>query len=254
MLVSEILRIKGHTLFTTPPERSVLEAVEVMAQHDIGSLVVMDHGRMAGMLTFAEVLQALAERRGTLGDAAVADIYEREPLTAAPGLDVMELRRVDARAPRALRAGDGRHDAAGRRVVPRRREGGLRGAELREPHAEELHQGLAGRGSVQPCAAARPLRPTTPAAGTSPAAASKRARSCRASAPRAAALDRFGRRASDRRPRKRASSRCSVVRQRAQHRDIAIRRLDEQLGARFGARPLLERAQRVARASGLTGR
>ena len=94
MLVSEILRIKGHTLFTTPPDRSVLEAVEVMAQHDIGSLVVMDHGRLAGMLTFAEVLRALADRRGTLGDAAVADIFERAPLTAEPGLDVMELRRA----------------------------------------------------------------------------------------------------------------------------------------------------------------
>jgi CBS domain-containing protein len=94
MLVSEILRIKGHTLFTTPPERSVLAAVEVMAQHDIGSLVVMDHGRLAGMLTFAEVLRALADRRGSLGDMAVADIFERDPLTAAPGLDVMELRRA----------------------------------------------------------------------------------------------------------------------------------------------------------------
>ena len=94
MLVSEILRIKGHTLFTTPPERSVLEAVEVMAQYDIGSLVVMDRGRLAGMLTFAEVLRALADRRGSLGDLTVADIYGSEPLTAAPGLDVMELRRA----------------------------------------------------------------------------------------------------------------------------------------------------------------
>ena len=94
MLVSEILRIKGHTLFTTPPERSVLEAVEVMAQHDIGSLVVMDRGRVAGMLTFAEVLKALAERRGSLGDVAVAEIYQREPLTAEPNLDVMDLRRA----------------------------------------------------------------------------------------------------------------------------------------------------------------
>jgi CBS domain-containing protein len=92
MLVSEILRIKGHTLFTTPPERSVLEAVEVMAQHDIGSLVVMDHGKLAGMLTFAEVLRALVERRGQLGNAVVADIYQSDPLTAGPGLDVMELR------------------------------------------------------------------------------------------------------------------------------------------------------------------
>jgi CBS domain-containing protein len=94
MLVSEILRIKGHTLFTTPPERPVLAAVEVMAVHDIGSLVVMDHGRMAGMLTFAEVLKALAARGGSLDDVAVTDIYQRDPLTAGPGLDVMELRRV----------------------------------------------------------------------------------------------------------------------------------------------------------------
>jgi len=94
MLVNEILRIKGNTLFTTSPEGQVQEAVNVMAQHDIGSLVVMDHGRMAGMLTFAEVLKAMAERHGTLGDVRVADIYQRDPLTATPGLDVMELRRT----------------------------------------------------------------------------------------------------------------------------------------------------------------
>jgi CBS domain-containing protein len=93
MLVSEILRIKGKTLFTTAPEGTVLEAVRVMAQHDIGSLVVMERGRMAGMLTFAEVLEALAARNGSLGDLAVRDIYERDPLTADPHLDVMELRR-----------------------------------------------------------------------------------------------------------------------------------------------------------------
>jgi CBS domain-containing protein len=94
MLVSFIRRSKGNTLFTTGPDCSVIDAVRVMAQHDIGSLVVMDHGRMAGMLTFAEVLKALAERRGALGDVAVADIYQRDPLTAEPGLDVMDLRRV----------------------------------------------------------------------------------------------------------------------------------------------------------------
>ena len=93
MLVSEILRIKGHALFTAAPDGAVLDAVKCMAEHDIGSLVVMDHGRMTGMLTFAEVLKALAERGGALGSLAVADIYQRDPLTADPHLDVMELRR-----------------------------------------------------------------------------------------------------------------------------------------------------------------
>jgi len=93
MLVSEILRIKGNTLFTTTPDGKVLDAVAVMAQHDIGSLVVMDRGRMAGLLTFAEVLKAMVERGGTLGDLRVAEICQREPLTATPHLDVMDLRR-----------------------------------------------------------------------------------------------------------------------------------------------------------------
>ncbi len=72
MLVSEILRIKGNALYTTPPDAPVLDAVKVMAQLDIGSLVVMDHGRMAGLVTFAEVLRrwpSAAARSATSGSA-----------------------------------------------------------------------------------------------------------------------------------------------------------------------------------------
>jgi CBS domain-containing protein len=94
MLVSEILRIKGNALFTTAPDAPVLDAVRVMAQHDIGSLVVMDHGRMAGLVTFAEVLEALADRGGALGDLKISVIAEAKPLTATPSVDVMELRRM----------------------------------------------------------------------------------------------------------------------------------------------------------------
>jgi CBS domain-containing protein len=94
MLVSEILRIKGTTLYTTSPDAPVMDAVKVMAQNDIGSLVVMDHGKMAGIVTFAEVLGALADRGGTLGDVKISAITERNPLTAAPSIDVNELRRT----------------------------------------------------------------------------------------------------------------------------------------------------------------
>ena len=94
MLVSEILRIKGTTLYTTTPDAPVLEAVKVMAQLDIGSLVVMDHGRMAGLVTFAEVLRALSDRGGALGDVKIGAITLRDSLTAAPSIDVMELRRT----------------------------------------------------------------------------------------------------------------------------------------------------------------
>ena len=67
MLVSEILRIKGNTLYTTTPDGAVMDAVKVMADNDIGSLVVMEGGRLAGMLTFREVLAAMAARDGVAG-------------------------------------------------------------------------------------------------------------------------------------------------------------------------------------------
>ncbi|MFO1324533.1 MAG: CBS domain-containing protein [Burkholderiales bacterium] len=93
MQISEILRIKGSTsLFTTTPDGAALDAVKVMAENDIGSLVVMEHGKLSGMLTFREVLAALAKGGGALGATRVSEIYERDPLTATPTLDVMELR------------------------------------------------------------------------------------------------------------------------------------------------------------------
>jgi len=94
MLVSEILRIKGNTLYTTTPDGAVMEAVKVMADNDIGSLVVMEGGKLAGMLTFREVLAAMAKLEGSLAGVRVADIYECDPLTAGPALDVMDLRRT----------------------------------------------------------------------------------------------------------------------------------------------------------------
>jgi CBS domain-containing protein len=94
MVVSEILRIKGNTLFTVAPETPVIDAVKVMAAHDIGSLVVMDRGRLAGMLTFREVLLALAEGDGSLAARPVGELADTRPLTAEPGLEVMDLRRV----------------------------------------------------------------------------------------------------------------------------------------------------------------
>jgi len=57
-------------------------------------LVVMDGGRMAGMLTFHELLQALAKRGGALGDLKVGEVMVRDPVTAAPDMEVNDLRRT----------------------------------------------------------------------------------------------------------------------------------------------------------------
>jgi CBS domain-containing protein len=94
MQVSEILKVKGNALFTIAPDGKLSEAVAVMAQHNMGSLVVMDKGRMVGMLTFREILVAVDKGRGALGDAKVGEIMERDPVTASPGMEVSDLRRT----------------------------------------------------------------------------------------------------------------------------------------------------------------
>jgi len=94
MQVSEILKVKGNALFTIAPDGKLTEAVSIMAQHNMGSLVVIDKGRMVGMLTFEEVLTALNKGSGALGDARVRDNMERDPVTASPAMEVNDLRRT----------------------------------------------------------------------------------------------------------------------------------------------------------------
>jgi len=94
MKVSDILRVKGHVLFTVAPQTSLLQAVQTMAQHDIGSLVVMDHGKLVGLLTFAEVIAAVAEGHGTLGAQTVAARMQTQVEVCGPDTTLDTLRRT----------------------------------------------------------------------------------------------------------------------------------------------------------------
>ena len=94
MQVKEILRVKGSRLLSIEPAGKADEAVMMMAKENLGSLVVLEQGRMAGMLTFHELLRALAARDGALGDVKVSEIMQRNPVTAAPDMGVNDLRRT----------------------------------------------------------------------------------------------------------------------------------------------------------------
>ncbi|HJV69534.1 CBS domain-containing protein [Ideonella sp.] len=94
MKVSDILRVKGSTLFTVSPESALAEAVTTMAEHDIGSLVVMTHGDLIGMLTFREVIRAVVKNGGQLGSTLVRSVMDDAPLTCTPETDINEVRRM----------------------------------------------------------------------------------------------------------------------------------------------------------------
>jgi len=94
MQVKEILRVKGNRLISAEPGGRAVDAVKTMADQNLGSLVVIDQGRMVGMLTFHELLAALAKRGGALGDVKVSEIMVRDPVTATPEMEVNDLRRT----------------------------------------------------------------------------------------------------------------------------------------------------------------
>jgi CBS domain-containing protein len=94
MQVREIIQLKGGTLYTATPQQSLASAIDTMAELDVGSLVVMDEGKMAGMLTFREVMQALKLHQANPADIVVGDVMVKQPVTAFPAMEVNDLRHL----------------------------------------------------------------------------------------------------------------------------------------------------------------
>ena len=95
MKVTDILRVKGDMpLFTIDPLDPLAQAVQIMAEKDIGSLLVLDHGDLVGMLTFREVIQAINRNGGVIGDSTVRSAMDDHPLTCSPDTELDEVRRM----------------------------------------------------------------------------------------------------------------------------------------------------------------
>jgi len=95
--VSDLLHAKGPGYVGVSSETSVREAAHVMNRHGIGSVIVLDHGRLAGIFTERDVLRrVVAESRHPesthVGDVMTVDVICCSPSMAAD--DVAELMRA----------------------------------------------------------------------------------------------------------------------------------------------------------------
>ena len=94
MQVRQILDVKGSVLYTVAPDKRLSEAVTVMSEQDVGSLVCFEGGRMVGMLTFREVMRAVNAGGAGWGETTIRDVMLKDPRTADPFMDVGQLRRL----------------------------------------------------------------------------------------------------------------------------------------------------------------
>src|SRR3954447_10968729 len=69
--IRDILASKGSNVLSIPPDTTALEAAELMNRHRVGSLVVMDGGRVIGMFTERDILTRVVVPRRNRGEPAV---------------------------------------------------------------------------------------------------------------------------------------------------------------------------------------
>lgn len=93
MRISQVLRDKGGDVATIAPEATVRRLLEVLAEHNIGAVVVSSDGTtIVGIVSERDVVRRLNDRGADLLDATVDDIMTREVRTCGPDDDVDSLR------------------------------------------------------------------------------------------------------------------------------------------------------------------
>ena len=79
------------------PSQSLVEAAQVMKRADIGSLPVVEEGRLVAVLTDRDIVVRAVAEGVDLNVTLVGDIASREPVTVGPEDDLDEALRLMAR-------------------------------------------------------------------------------------------------------------------------------------------------------------
>lgn len=85
MKVSDILQSKGTHVFSVAPGQNVYEALKLMAEKNIGALVVLENGALAGILSERDYARKVVLKGKTSPDTLVREIMTEKVITVHPG-------------------------------------------------------------------------------------------------------------------------------------------------------------------------
>ena len=94
MTVSAILKEKGDEIFSLSPGQSLSEAAEMLAEKRVGALLVLDGGRMAGILSERDIVRALAAKGASVLESPVADTMTRKVRHCEPSDTVSRVMEI----------------------------------------------------------------------------------------------------------------------------------------------------------------
>jgi len=79
--VRDMIRKKGDEVFTIAPEATVIEAIRLMAQHNIGALLVMTDGSVNGIVTERDCIRKVELEGKSSKDTRVSEIMTSKLIT-----------------------------------------------------------------------------------------------------------------------------------------------------------------------------
>lgn len=95
MQIAQLLRRKGPDVATVAPDRSVREALALLAEHGIGALVVSAGGdAVDGIVSERDVVRALHASGPDVLDGPVSALMTADVHTCPPGASVHDLART----------------------------------------------------------------------------------------------------------------------------------------------------------------
>jgi CBS domain-containing protein len=81
MIVAQILASKGRDVATTTPSRTISEVVADLTARKIGALVVLERGRVTGIVSERDIVKAIGHRGAGVLDDPVSSIMTRDVVT-----------------------------------------------------------------------------------------------------------------------------------------------------------------------------
>jgi CBS domain-containing protein len=91
--VRDVMTRKPHSVGTTDP---VVEAARLMRDEHVGSLPVVEDGRLVGMITDRDIAMRIVAEGANPESVTVGDVASRRVVTAEPDQDLDEARKLMA--------------------------------------------------------------------------------------------------------------------------------------------------------------
>ncbi len=92
--VQEILRNKGNTVWFVTPDSTVFEALVLMAEKNVGALLVMSGDNVAGILSERDYARKVILKGKSSRDLHVREIMTSDPVSVRPGQSIEECMEI----------------------------------------------------------------------------------------------------------------------------------------------------------------